>query len=289
MFQIITDACCDLPAEILDQTNIAYIPMILTLDGKEYVDDLGQTFDYDGFLKCLQENKQPTTSQINIGRYMEYFRPHVENGVPILYIGFSSGLSGSYSSALQAVELLKEEYPQVTIHCVDTKAASLGEGMLVLEAARMQQTGQTLEEIVQWLETYKMYVRSWVMVNDLKHLEKGGRISKAAATIGGLLHVKPIITVDTEGKLQNVDKVRGRNKAIHKIVEETMRDADLTMVNQFYLAYSGDEATAQQILDELKASYPEVPIIRYSLGPTIASHTGYGCLALFSMGKNERV
>jgi DegV family protein with EDD domain len=288
MFQIITDACCDLPAEVLDQAGVAYIPMILTLDGKEYVDDLGQTFDYDGFLKSLQENKQPTTSQINIGRYMEYFRPHVENNVPILYIGFSSGLSGSYSSSLQAIELLKEEYPQALIYCVDTKAASLGEGMLVMEAARLQKAGKTLEEIVEWLETYKMNLRSWVMVNDLKHLEKGGRISKAAATIGGLLHVKPIITVDTEGKLQNVDKIRGRNKAIQKIIAETAHDLDLTIVNQLYFAHSGDQETAQQIFKELKAKYPYVPITRYSLGPTIASHTGYGCFALFSMGKNSR-
>lgn len=288
MFQLITDACCDLPATVLDQEKVAYIPMMLDLDGKEYVDDLGQTFDYSWFLEQLKQNKQPTTSQINVGRFMEHFRPYAEKGIPLLYIGFSSGLSGSYNSSLQAVDLLKEEYPEAIIHCVDTKAASLGVGMLVMHAAAMQQAGKSLDEIVAWLETYQSHLRSWVTVDDLKHLERGGRISKAAAVMGGLLNVKPIIHVDAEGRLQNVDKVRGRNKAIQKIIQETQNDIDLSILNHLYIAHTGDDATVAKVATQLQELYPDTPITQFPLGPTIASHTGYGCIALFSMGTKER-
>ncbi|KAF1304039.1 DegV family protein [Enterococcus saccharolyticus] len=288
MFQLITDACCDLPATVLDQEKVAYIPMMLDLDGKEYVDDLGQTFDYSWFLEQLKQNKQPTTSQINVGRFMEHFRPYAEKGIPLLYIGFSSGLSGSYNSSLQAVDLLKEEYPEAMIHCVDTKAASLGVGMLVMHAAAMQQAGKSLDEIVAWLETYQSHLRSWVTVDDLKHLERGGRISKAAAVMGGLLNVKPIIHVDAEGRLQNVDKVRGRNKAIQKIIQETQNDIDLSILNHLYIAHTGDDATVAKVATQLQELYPDTPITQFPLGPTIASHTGYGCIALFSMGTKER-
>lgn len=288
MFQLITDACCDLPATVLDQEKVAYIPMMLDLDGKEYVDDLGQTFDYPWFLEQLKQNKQPTTSQINVGRFMEYFRPYVEKGIPLVYIGFSSGLSGSYNSSLQAVDLLKEEYPDAVIHCVDTKAASLGVGMLVMHAAAMQQAGKSLDEVVTWLQTYQSHLRSWVTVDDLKHLERGGRISKAAAVMGGLLNVKPIIHVDAQGRLQNVDKVRGRNKAIQKIIQETQKDIDLSILNHLYIAHTGDDATVAKVATQLQELYPDTLITQFPLGPTIASHTGYGCIALFSMGTKER-
>lgn len=288
MFQIITDACCDLPAKVLDQANVDYIPMFLDLEGKEYIDDLGQTFDYAWFLECLKENKQPTTSQINVGRYMEFFRPYAEKGIPVLYVGFSSGLSGSYSSSLQAIELLKEEYPAAEIYSVDTQAASLGEGMLVMETVALRDAGKSITEIVEWLETNKRHLRSWVTVNDLKQLERGGRISKAAAAIGGLLNVKPIIHIDTEGKLQNVDKIRGRNKAIQKLVTETETDIDLSIVNALYVAHSGDDEIVEKLVAQLEEKYPETPVNRFPLGPTIASHTGYGCIALFSMGRSER-
>ena len=288
MFQLITDACCDLPANVLKQADVAYIPMLINLEGNEYVDDLGQTFDYPWFLAQLQENKQPTTSQINVGRYMEYFRPYAEKNIPLLYIGFSSALSGAYSSSLQAVELLLEEYPEAEIHCIDTKAASLGVGLLVLEAARLRREGQSLSEVIAWLEKYQTHMRSWVTVNDLKHLERGGRISKTAAAIGGLLSVKPILIIDAAGKLQNIDKIRGRNKAIQKIIDETLTDLDVTIANQLYLAHSGDDETAEKIVQQLQEKCPQTPVSRFPLGPTIASHTGYGCIALFSMGKNPR-
>ncbi|HIY58548.1 MAG TPA: DegV family protein [Candidatus Tetragenococcus pullicola] len=288
MFQIVTDACCDLPAEVMEKANVDCIPMILELEGKEYSDDSGKSFDYDWFLDKLKENAEPKTTQINVGRFIEFFRSYLEKKIPVLYLGFTSGMSGSYSSSLQAVEILKEEFPDATLVSLDTKAASLGQGMLVMEAVRLRDEGKSMEEIIAWMTQYKMHLRSWVTVNDLKQLVHGGRISKTSATVGGLLSIKPIITVDRPGSLQNVDKIRGRKKSIQKIIEETQKELDLSISNCFYIAHSGDDEVVETIVDHFKKTYPKTPVYTYSLGPTIASHTGYGCIALFSMGKKER-
>ncbi|AYW46318.1 DegV family protein [Tetragenococcus koreensis] len=287
MFQIVTDACCDLPADLLDKYKVAYIPMFVELDGEEYTDDLGKTFDNSWFLEQLKENKQPTTSQINVGRYMSFLRSYAKKNIPVLYIAFSSGLSGSYESSLTAIEQLKEEYPDFTVTSFDTKTASLGQGMLVMEAVRLQKAGKTLEETVQWLTKYKMCLHSWFTVDDLKHLVHGGRITKTQAAIGGLLNIKPILNVDEKGRLQNVDKVHGRKKALQRLVNETSTRADLSIVDHFYIAYSGDEEALNKVVQQLNQRHPKTPITYFPLGPTIASHTGYGCIAVFSMGENR--
>lgn len=287
MYQIVTDSCCDIPFQFLEEANIAYIPMIIEMAGVEKMDDLGRSFDYDDFLARIKNNEQFTTSQINVGRYMEFFKPYVEAGTPVLYLAFSSGMSGSYNSALQAVALLREDYPSLEIEVVDTLAASLGEGLLVLEAQKRQAAGMSLAEVKQWVEDTKMTLQSWVTVDDLKHLERGGRISKTQARVGGLLNVKPIIHVDAEGKLQNVDKVRGRNKALQKIVDETI-DHLTSLDNQIiYIAYSGDVTAAEKVLEKIAEKVMIEDIAVLPLGPTIASHTGYGCVAVFSFGKSR--
>lgn len=284
MYQIITDSCCDLPYEVLEEHNIAFIPMFINLDGKEYVDDLGKTFNQENFLEKIKDGGQPSTTQINVGRYLEYFKEYADKKIPLLYVAFSSGLSGSYNSACQAIEMLKEEYDEVPIYVIDSKAASLGEGIFVLEADRLRKDGKTIEATVDWLEENKGKVHSWVTVNDLKHLERGGRISKTAAALGGLLNVKPIINVSPEGKLQNVDKVRGRNKALKTVVEETMKTIVAPLSQTVYIAYAGDKEAAEKVKVQLLETKNVKAVICYPLGPTIASHTGYGCVAVFSMG-----
>lgn len=174
-YQLVTDSCCDLPYTYLKENQVPFISMNIQIDGKEYRDDLGETFDYQNFLTAIKNGSMPTTSQVNVGRYNEFFRPFVEQGLPVIYLAFSSGLSGSYQSALQSVEMLKEEYDNVEIHIIDTKAASLGQGMLVREAIRLQTDGHSLGEVVAYLEEQKMKLHSWVTVDDLKHLERGGR------------------------------------------------------------------------------------------------------------------
>lgn len=287
MYQIVTDSCCDLPCQVLKEINVDFLSMKILLNGEELIDDLGKTFDYEKYMKELKGEAMPTTSQINVGGYLEFFRSYVEKKIPVLYVAFSSAMSGSYSSAIQAVELLKEEYENPEIYVFDTKAASIGEGLLVLAAARLKEEGKPLEEVLEWLKNNYLKVRSWVTVDDLKHLERGGRISKTSATLGSILSVKPIITVDEAGRLTNVDKVRGRNKSIQKIVDETIQSIVAPLEQTIYIAYAGDLESAEKAKKQLEEKIQVKNIVLYPLGPTIASHTGYGCIAIFSMGTSR--
>ncbi|MEA4828661.1 MAG: DegV family protein [Enterococcus thailandicus] len=287
MYQIVTDSCCDLPYQVLEEINVDFLSMKIQLNGEELIDDLGKTFDYEKYMNELKGEAMPTTSQINVGGYLEFFRSYVEKKIPVLYVAFSSSMSGSYSSAMQAVELLKEEYENPEIYVFDTKAASVGEGLLVLAAARLKEEGKPLEEVLEWLNNNYLKVRSWVTVDDLKHLERGGRISKTIATLGSILSVKPIITVDEAGRLTNVDKVRGRNKSIQKIVDETIQSIVAPLEQTIYIAYAGDLESAEKAKKQLEEKIQVKNIVLYPLGPTIASHTGYGCIAIFSMGTSR--
>lgn len=287
MYQIVTDSCCDLPYQVLEEINVDFLSMKIQLNGEELIDDLGRTFDYEKYMNELKGEAMPTTSQINVGGYLEFFRSYVEKKIPVLYVAFSSSMSGSYSSAMQAVELLKEEYENPEIYVFDTKAASVGEGLLVLAASRLKEEGKPLEEVLEWLNNNYLKVRSWVTVDDLKHLERGGRISKTSATLGSILSVKPIITVDEAGRLTNVDKVRGRNKSIQKIVDETIQSIVAPLEQTIYIAYAGDLESAEKAKKQLEEKIQVKNIVLYPLGPTIASHTGYGCIAIFSMGTSR--
>jgi DegV family protein with EDD domain len=287
MYQIVTDSCCDLPYTYLKAENVPFVSMTIDLDGEELVDDLGESFDYVSFLEKIKAGSMPTTSQINVGRYCEFFRPFVEQGTPVIYLAFSSGLSGSYQSAVQAVSLLREEYSAVEIYVIDTKAASLGQGLLVREAVRLKKEGHSLADVVAYIEEKKMHVHSWVTVDDLQYLERGGRISKSAAAIGGLMNIKPIIRMDELGKLQAVGKARGRKKALLKVASETVAGITEPLEQTLLIAYAGAQADAEKVKELIEKQRQVADILLYPLGPTITCHTGYGCIAVFSFGKKR--
>lgn len=283
-FTLMTDSCCDLPLAFLKERDIALVSMIVTVDGKEYTDDLGETFDTNWYVEEVKKGKEASTSQVNVGTYYSAFEQYIIQKRPLLYLAFSSGLSGSYNNALAAKAMLNEEYGDIDLTIVDTKAACLGQGLIVHLASDMQLEGKALDEIARWVEEHRSELHSWVTVDDLTQLKRGGRISKTAAVFGGMLNIKPIIVMNREGKLIALDKVRGRNRSIDKIVSET-QNGIVNPANQvIYIAYAGDEQVAEKakMLIETKINVRHVQIL--PMGPTISTHTGYGGLAIFSFG-----
>ncbi len=283
-FDLLVDSCCDLPYTFLEEENIKLVSMVVNLDHKEYVDDLGKTFDQDWFMTQLEEGKMPSTSQINIGTYSEVFKEYIDSETPLLYFAFSSALSGSQQNAYAALSLIEEDNKKVNVKIVDSKAACLGEGLLIKEIIKLRNDGKDLEEVLSWLDENIDRVHSWVTVNDLNHLERGGRISKASATIGSLVKIKPIIHVDQTGKLVNVGKVRGRRKSLEKIVEDTEKTILNPEEQTLLVAYAGDLEAGETVKTLLLEKLPIKGVELLPMGPTIASHTGYGAIAIFSLG-----
>lgn len=288
-FELLTDSCCDLTYDYLEKNNVNYISMLINIDGKEYVDDLRKDFDYQWFIDQLRNGKVPTTSQINIGTYMEIFKLFIDQSKPVLYLAFSSGLSGSCYNAMMAVEQLKEEYGEdrVPIHVYDSKAASLGEGLLVHRLIQMRDAEATINEAIEWLDEYSPRLHSWVYVDDLKHLERGGRVSKTQATVGTLMNVKPIIIMNAEGKLENIGKVRGRKKGLAKLVKETVDGMTDPNNQEIFIVHADDWESAEEIKKGLLQQIQPKEIKISEMGPTIASHTGVGTLAVFSFGEKR--
>ncbi|MDT2828629.1 MAG: DegV family protein [Enterococcus viikkiensis] len=287
MYQILTDSCCDLPYTLLDEIKVDFISMYVEVNGTEMADDLGRNFKIDEFYQKIKDGAMPTTSQVNVGRYVEFFRSYAEKKIPVLYICFSSGLSGSYHSAMQAVEILKEDLPEAEVLVVDSLAASGGEGLMVYEAAQKQQAGMSLQELYEWLEENKLTYHHWVTVDDLHHLQRGGRISKTSAAIGGLMNIKPIITVDVAGKLQNVEKIRGRKKAL-QLVADKISEATTDPANQtIFITTSADQVGAEEVKRHLEENIQPKEVRIFPLGTTISSHTGLGCIAVFTRGEKR--
>lgn len=287
MYQILTDSCCDIPYQVLKENQVDFISMHVDVAGKELVDDLGKDFVIDDFYEEIKQGAMPTTSQVNVGRYVEFFKQYASQQVSVLYICFSSGLSGSYQSAIQAVELVKEELPEAQIHVFDSLAASGGEGLMVYEAAKRQQAGMSLADQLTWLEENRLTYQHWVTVDDLNHLQRGGRISKTSAVLGGLMNIKPIIYVDPAGKLEVTEKVRGRKKALQLLADRIVTATQEPSEQSIFITNSAAKAEAEELktLIEQKIQPKEIRI--FPLGPTIASHTGLGCVAVFTRGKRR--
>ena len=288
MYQILTDSECDLPLATLKDSNVDAICFHTKIGAEDIYNDFGQSYDIEEFYQKIQQGIMPTTTQVNIGEYVEFFKPYVEKKTPIVYIGFSGGLSGSLSSAKQAKDILLESFPEATIEIVDTAAASGGEGLLVLQAIRLQKAGKSLQELVEWFNSNKLRLQQWFTVDNLNYLYHGGRISHTSATLGTLLKVKPILDVDPNGKLRMVEKTRTRKKSLldlaNKVSPAIQNDIDQPII----ITTSGDYDAAQVVKNKIQESISEADIQIYPIGITISSHTGFGCVAVFAMGSDNR-
>ena len=278
---IVTDSTCDLPLSYIQDNNIEFLGLTVLLEGKEMTDDLGETFLYKDFYTLLREGVVATTSQVNSYSFSQVFRRHIEQGNDIIYLGFSSALSGTYNSAYLAQQELLEEYPDADITVIDTLAASCGQGLLVYSACEMLKDGKSKKDIVQWVENYKLKVAHFFTVDDLEHLKRGGRISGTAAFVGSLLSIKPLLYVNDKGELTPYDKARGRKKAIRAMVDELKKHIQSPEDQTILISHGDCLQEATDLAHMIRESVTVKDIIISTIGTTVGSHSGPGTLALF--------
>lgn len=287
-YKIITDSTCDLPSTVIKELDVHVIPMEYILDGVSHFQDLEDEGEKTAsFYGSLREGKVSSTSMINTARFMGVFEPYLKAGQDILHVSFSSALSGSYNASRMAAEELKELYPERKILVLDSIAASIGQGLLVYHAVLKKRQGLTLEELYIWLEENKKKICHWFTVEDLMHLKRGGRISALSANIGTALNIKPILSVNMEGKLVNLGKVMGRKKSLSELIIK-MKTSIETPENQVVIIGHGDSLKDAEFLSsKLKNELHVKEVIMTQIGPIIGSHTGPGMIGLTFIGDRE--
>ena len=280
-FKILTDSTADLPESWTQEHDVQVLGLTIQLDGQTYETVGPDKLTSEQLLAKMESGSKPTTSQINVGQFEDVFRQYAQEGTAVLYVAFASALSGTYQSAVMAREMVLEDYPEAIITILDTKAASMGEGLLVMKAVEARAAGQSLEQTEDLLQSLVPRVKTYFLVDDLNHLMRGGRISKAAALMGSLVNIKPIIAVTADGSLDSVAKVRGKKKAQAEVVGMTLETISEPLV---VIAYAGDKEVSENVKEQLLASGEVTEVLILPLGPVISTHTGPGTLGLFSIG-----
>ena len=287
-------SCCstaDLSKEHFEERDIHYICFHYKLDGVDHPDDLGQTIPFEEFYKKMDEGADTVTSQVNVSEYVEYFSKFLEEGKDILHVSLSTGISGTYNSAMNAALIARERYPERKIYIVDSLGASSGYGLLMDKLADLRDSGMSIEEVRDWTEEHKLNLHHWFFSTDLKFYIKGGRISKTAGTIGTILGICPLLNMDNEGRLIPRAKIRSKRKVIQEIVKRMEENADdgLDYSGKCYISQSACVEDAKEVARLVEERFPKLcgkVEINY-VGTTIGSHTGPGTVALFFWGKKR--
>lgn len=287
-------SCCstaDLTKEQFQNRNISYICFHYELDGKEYPDDLGQSMPFDQFYRAMENGAMTRTSQINAEEFIRYFEPFLEEGKDILHLCLSSGISGVLNSAALAAGTLRERYPDRKILIVDSLAASSGFGLLMDRLADLRDEGKPIDEVYHWAMENRLKLHHWFFSSDLTFFIRGGRISKTAGIIGGVLNICPLLNVDFQGKLIPRYKIRTKKKVIRAIVDRMEENADggLDYSGKCYISHSACLEDAREVADLVESRFPKLngKVQIYNIGTTIGSHTGPGTVALFFWGKKR--
>ena len=283
-YVITTDNNSDLPEEFYQKYQVGCTYLSYSIDGQRYTkEDFLPTAE---FYARMRAGAMPTTSQVNPEAARALMEPYLIEGKDILHIAFSSGLSGSYASCCVAAEDLSEKYPQRKILVVDSLCASLGQGLLVYHAVKLKEAGKSMEEVVQWLESHRKNLVHLFTVDDLDHLHRGGRVSKATAIVGGMLNIKPVLHVDDEGKLVAIGKVRGRKKSLQALVDGMQERIGpyASSCDTIFISHGDCEEDARYVEKKVKDIYPIQTVIINYVGATIGAHSGPGTVALFFLG-----
>lgn len=286
-YRIFTDATSDLPAKFAQDWNVTVLPMGFTMEEKEYLYIPGKSdMPIETFFANMRAGVGVTTAQINTFTFVEAFEPVLQAGEDVLYIGFSSKLSGTVQSAQTTAEELAAKYPNRKVIVIDSLCASLGEGLLVYYAAR-KQASLGIEDLAAWVESNKLRFAHWFTVDDLVYLKRGGRISGATAAIATILSIKPVMHVDNEGYLVAAEKVQGRKKSLRELVDRMEKSVDQAATDTVFIGHCDALADAEFVASLVHEKFPNILLHIDTIGTSIGAHSGPGTIALFFIG-NER-
>ncbi len=288
-YQIVTDSSCNLSEALIDEFGLEILPLTFMVDGKQRQSYLkGQVTDLKQFYTMMREGKVITTSLPNLADSEELFTQILEAGNDVLYLGFSSGLSGTYEGMATLATGLRERFPERTFECIDTFAASLGEGLLIYHACKLKQEGKSLQEVAEWVRSNRLKLAHWFTVDDLMFLYRGGRVSRTAAFAGQLLKIKPVLHVDDEGHLIPMEKARGRKKSIQALVDHMEKTANPPVTEQVIGISHGDCPEDVEYLQKLITErFGETQYLVNYVDPVIGAHSGPGTLALFYLATSR--
>lgn len=279
-----TDTDCEMMYTDAEELGMHVIGMPYTIKNQEYVYDFGKNIDIKQFYDDMRSGEIATTAALNSQEYLNYFEPILASGEDILYVHFSSELSGTFNHMNSAIEILKEKYPERKITCFDTKNICVGAGIQVIEACKLHNAGASDEEVVKFLTEFKDKVGIYFYVDSLQYLKRGGRISSASAVFGTMLNIKPILSV-SEGKLEKLTTVKGSKKAIDfmlKKFEEEYCDDDKYEV---FVLDADNKAIGDEIADRIRKTGKKVSIRRMFVGPVIGAHAGPGTAGVIFIKK----
>ena len=283
-----TDSDSDLPYHLKAEYDIPVVYMPYALDGKEYFDDLGQTLDHKSYYDAMRNGANPVTSALNEESYLEYFEPVLESGKDLLFVAFSSKLSCTLQAANAARVKLLEKYPDRKITIVDTLSISGPMTLLILKSHEMYRAGKSMEEVAGWLEANKLRCQAYFTVDDLKYLKRGGRISGAAAAVGTMLDLKPIIVEAADGTLKAGEKIRGRKKALAYIVDAMLKENPDPAESPIIILNADAPEDAERVKANIESKLPGARILIEHVGPVIGAHAGPGTVAVCFIGKENR-
>ena len=287
-YVFMTDSDSDLPFRYVDELDLTMVYMPYMIDGKEYFDDLGRSGKQKEYFDNMRAGATPVTSLLPQAVYEEYFEPVLEQGKDILFVAFSSQLSGTIRNIYAAREELLEKYPERKITVVDTLSISAPQTILILKAHAMYREGKSMEEVAAWLEENKLKAQAWFTVDDLVYLKRGGRIGAVAAAMGTMLDLKPIITETKEGKLVSTEKVRGRKQALRVLVDKAVENIDDPANADVIILHADAPEDAERLESKLREKIPALEKIdTYYIGPVIGAHCGPGTVALCFFGKER--
>ena len=284
-YRIITDNCCDFPADMYEELNLSVVPLVVRFQDKE-VSQYSEKW-LKKMYAGLRAGEEATTSAVNPQGWEHVIEPVLAAGEDALVMAFSSGLSTTYQSAVIAATELSEKYPDRKIRVIDTLCASLGQGLLVWYACQKRDEGMEFEELANWLEDNKLNLCHWFTVDDLMFLKRGGRVSAATALVGTMLQIKPVMHVDDDGHLINVSKARGRKASIEALAKK-LGETGLPGANNTVFISHGDCIEDVKLLEGiLKEKYGVKNVFSYYVGAVIGSHSGPGTMALFFLGSKR--